>query len=196
MKPTGTVRTGTTPTIPFLPPHPPMFKEKETKKEQCSPEPEEDPHPSFLARSSSPVSVAPSSLFDALSTPSSPYTAPSSPLPVPDEKPQPPRGTKRGSESSEDTDASSATEEPPAKKLKSEHDDDPRPSGHLKIKRHSPKARVPTRGSALAAGYDLYRLDAGVFKRSGDPGLMVKSARKRKPSRPKGKLSSIPKFRL
>lgn len=27
----------------------------------------------------------------------------------------------------------------------------------LLIKRHSDKARLPTRGSALAAGYDLYR---------------------------------------
>ena len=27
----------------------------------------------------------------------------------------------------------------------------------LRIKRHSEKAKLPTRGSALAAGYDLYR---------------------------------------
>jgi len=38
-------------------------------------------------------------------------------------------------------------------------DEDPHLFTHLKIKRHSPKARIPTRGSALAAGYDLYRLD-------------------------------------
>ena len=35
---------------------------------------------------------------------------------------------------------------------------------NLLIKKHSEKARVPTRGSALAAGYDLYRLDpAHIF---------------------------------
>jgi hypothetical protein len=35
---------------------------------------------------------------------------------------------------------------------------------NLLIKKHSERARVPTRGSALAAGYDLYRLDsAHVF---------------------------------
>ena len=32
---------------------------------------------------------------------------------------------------------------------------DPRPS--LLVKRHSEKGKVPTRGSAFAAGYDLYR---------------------------------------
>lgn len=31
------------------------------------------------------------------------------------------------------------------------------PVASLLIKRHSPKAKIPTRGSALAAGYDLYR---------------------------------------
>ena len=31
------------------------------------------------------------------------------------------------------------------------------PVAGLLIKRHSDKARLPTRGSALAAGYDLYR---------------------------------------
>lgn len=31
------------------------------------------------------------------------------------------------------------------------------PVAGLLIKRHSDKARIPTRGSALAAGYDLYR---------------------------------------
>jgi len=171
-----------------------MSNYKQTKKEQYSPEPEEDPQPLSLARSSSPASsIAPSSLFDASSAPSSPYTAPPSPLPPSDEKP---KGTKRSLESSEDIDAPSATERPPVKKLKSVHDDGPRPSGHLKIKRHSPKARVPTRGSALAAGYDLYRLDAGVFNRSGDPGLTDDSAQKRKLSRLRGKLSLIPKFRL
>jgi hypothetical protein len=31
------------------------------------------------------------------------------------------------------------------------------PVSNLLIKRHSEKARLPTRGSPLAAGYDLYR---------------------------------------
>jgi dUTP pyrophosphatase len=31
------------------------------------------------------------------------------------------------------------------------------PTSNLLIKRLSDKARLPTRGSALAAGYDLYR---------------------------------------
>lgn len=31
------------------------------------------------------------------------------------------------------------------------------PVSNLLIKRHSEKAKLPTRGSALAAGYDLYR---------------------------------------
>ena len=66
----------------------------------------------------------------------------------------------------------------------------------LKIKRHSPKARIPTRSSPSAAGYDLYRLDADVFNRSGDPGLMDNSARKGKLSQLRGELLSIPKFRL
>jgi hypothetical protein len=54
-----------------------------------------------------------------------------------------------------------------------------RPS--LLIKRHSDKARVPTRGSALAAGYDLYRLDtvaSNPFPES--TGLMYVTAQKRK----------------
>ena len=34
---------------------------------------------------------------------------------------------------------------------------EPAPVANLLIKRLSPKARLPTRGSALAAGYDLYR---------------------------------------
>ena len=36
------------------------------------------------------------------------------------------------------------------------------PVAGLLIKRHSEKARLPTRGSALAAGYDLYRYEYGV----------------------------------
>jgi dUTP pyrophosphatase len=41
-------------------------------------------------------------------------------------------------------------------------DDDPEhssvaPVAGLLIKRHSEKAKLPTRGSPLAAGYDLYR---------------------------------------
>jgi len=31
------------------------------------------------------------------------------------------------------------------------------PVSNLLIKRHSEKARLPTRGSPLSAGYDLYR---------------------------------------
>ncbi len=33
----------------------------------------------------------------------------------------------------------------------------PAPTSTLLIKRLSPQARLPTRGSALSAGYDLYR---------------------------------------
>lgn len=33
----------------------------------------------------------------------------------------------------------------------------PTPTSNLLIKRLSEKAKLPTRGSALAAGYDLYR---------------------------------------
>ena len=40
------------------------------------------------------------------------------------------------------------------------------PPHNLLIKKHSEKGRVPTRGSALAAGYDLYRLDNGVSRHS------------------------------
>ena len=57
-----------------------------------------------------------------------------------------------------------ADEQPPLKKRKvspsssdTESDCDvPRPRG-LRVKRHSEKAKIPTRGSAFAAGYDLYR---------------------------------------
>ena len=37
----------------------------------------------------------------------------------------------------------------------------PPPQHNLLIKTHSDKARIPTRGSALSAGYDLYRLGVG-----------------------------------
>jgi dUTP pyrophosphatase len=33
----------------------------------------------------------------------------------------------------------------------------PAPGSHLLVKRLSERAQLPTRGSALAAGYDLYR---------------------------------------
>ncbi len=44
------------------------------------------------------------------------------------------------------------------RKMSPENDkSDLAPVAGLLIKRHSEKARLPTRGSALAAGYDLYR---------------------------------------
>ena len=46
--------------------------------------------------------------------------------------------------------------------LESNEDLGPPPLHNLLIKTHSEKARIPTRGSALAAGYDLYRLDTGT----------------------------------
>ncbi|KAG6872592.1 Deoxyuridine 5'-triphosphate nucleotidohydrolase, partial [Termitomyces sp. T159_Od127] len=41
------------------------------------------------------------------------------------------------------------------------------PTSNLLIKRHSEKARVPTRGSALAAGYDLYSAEDKVIPAHG-----------------------------
>lgn len=35
--------------------------------------------------------------------------------------------------------------------------DIPAPVSQLLVKKHSDKAKIPTRGSSLAAGYDLYR---------------------------------------
>ena len=43
------------------------------------------------------------------------------------------------------------------KKRKLEEAVAPPPEAQLLIKRHSDKARLPTRGSAFSAGYDLYR---------------------------------------
>ena len=55
----------------------------------------------------------------------------------------------------------SELEEPQQKKRKMtpnpEDKSELAPVAGLLIKRHSDKARLPTRGSALAAGYDLYR---------------------------------------
>jgi len=55
----------------------------------------------------------------------------------------------------------SETNSPPTKKRKMEsataEKSDVAPVSNLLIKRLSPKARLPKRGSALAAGYDLYR---------------------------------------
>jgi dUTP pyrophosphatase len=52
-----------------------------------------------------------------------------------------------------------ATEQPENKKRKvsSEPDAGISAASNLLIKRLSEKAKLPTRGSALAAGYDLYR---------------------------------------
>ena len=44
-----------------------------------------------------------------------------------------------------------------AKKRKVEEESVPAPLQNLLVKRLSDKARLPTRGSAFAAGYDLYR---------------------------------------
>lgn len=43
-----------------------------------------------------------------------------------------------------------------------EAQDNVAPVAGLLVKRHSEKARLPTRGSALAAGYDLYRYLYGI----------------------------------
>jgi dUTP pyrophosphatase len=45
----------------------------------------------------------------------------------------------------------------PSKKLKEDVSALPAPPGGLLIKRLAPNAKLPTRGSAFAAGYDLYR---------------------------------------
>ena len=72
----------------------------------------------------------------------------------------------------------------------------PTPTRNLLIKRHSKQARIPTRGSALAAGYDLYRSDTGVFNYSGGLGLINGSVRRRNSSQLGGKPSLTPRFRL
>ncbi|KAI0347507.1 dUTP diphosphatase [Trametopsis cervina] len=57
--------------------------------------------------------------------------------------------------------------EPQTKKRKLsrllEDDAEPAPSSSLLIKRHSDKARIPTKGSPLAAGYDLYSAEEKVI---------------------------------
>jgi dUTP pyrophosphatase len=50
-----------------------------------------------------------------------------------------------------------STDAPENKKRKAEPDAGIAPASNLLIKRLSEKAKLPTRGSALAAGYDLYR---------------------------------------
>jgi len=72
--------------------------------------------------------------------------------------------------------------------------DPPATPHRLLIKKHSEKARAPTRGSALAAGYDLYRSNIGVHDHSEGSGLIYGSAQKRKLSRLGGKPSLIPRF--
>lgn len=58
--------------------------------------------------------------------------------------------------------------EPQTKKRKLsrllEDDAEPAPSSSLLIKRHSDKARIPTKGSPLAAGYDLYRYARRILR--------------------------------
>lgn len=64
----------------------------------------------------------------------------------------------------------------------------------LLIKKHSEKGRVPTRGSTLAAGYDLYRLGISLLNYNAGFKLMHGSAQKRKLFQLGGKPSSIPRF--
>ena len=59
-------------------------------------------------------------------------------------------------------------------------DNPPVPSRGLLIKKHSEKGRAPTRGSALAAGYDLYRLGIGLSNHDTGSKLIRLSARKGK----------------
>ena len=69
------------------------------------------------------------------------------------------------------------------------------PLHNLLIKKHSEKARTPTRGSALAAGYDLYRLDITAPNFLHTPRFTYATAQKTKSSHLGGKPSSIPRFR-
>ena len=85
------------------------------------------------------------------------------------------------------------------RKLTPESDEDldvPARRERLLIRRHSEKARVPTRGSPLAAGYDLYRLGVRVLDCTVGLKLIHGSARSRKGSQLGGKPSSIPRFQL
>lgn len=47
--------------------------------------------------------------------------------------------------------------EPQLKKRRMSNSVQSEPSSQLRVKRLSEKAKLPTRGSPLAAGYDLYR---------------------------------------
>jgi dUTP pyrophosphatase len=57
--------------------------------------------------------------------------------------------------------------EPKKRKWSTESTDDESdstaPVTNLRIKRLSDKAKLPTRGSALAAGYDLYRFGHALY---------------------------------
>ena len=69
----------------------------------------------------------------------------------------------------------------------------PTPPRRLLIKKHSEKARVPTRGSALAAGYDIYRLDTDALDYAMDSELTHNSVQRRNSSQLGGKPLLIPK---
>ncbi|KAH9963200.1 dUTP diphosphatase [Russula dissimulans] len=61
-----------------------------------------------------------------------------------------------------------ATEQPENKKRKVSPDPEAvSPVSNLLIKRHSEKAKLPTRGSAFAAGYDLYSAERKVIPAHG-----------------------------
>ena len=53
--------------------------------------------------------------------------------------------------------------EPQLKKRRMSDSAQHAPSSQLLVKKLSEKARLPTRGSALAAGYDLYRYRVSVL---------------------------------
>ena len=70
------------------------------------------------------------------------------------------------------------------------------PADRLLVRKHSEKARTPTRGSPLAAGYDLYRLDIGVLDCTVHLKLIHDLARSGKVSQLGGKLLSTLRFLL
>jgi len=70
------------------------------------------------------------------------------------------------------------------------------PADKLLVRKHSEKARTPTRGSPLAAGYDLYRLDIGVLDCTVHSKLIRGSVQSRNASQLGGRLLSILRFRL
>lgn len=72
----------------------------------------------------------------------------------------------------------------------------PPPLRRLLIKKHSEKARVPTRGSALAAGYDIYRLDIDALDYAVSSELTHNSVQRRNSSQLGGKPLLIPKSPL